>query len=159
MITGHLVGVEEVLSWLRATPETVDTGLARAITRLGIELQRRIQENELSGRSLAGRFGSLTSNVDLRIDQTADAVAATVSRDSGSPIGEKGFTGRSGLKDNLRHIKKAIGRPLLGKMFITQARNRQTALPESSFLRLALEEMTPSIHDEVEAALSEAVKG
>jgi hypothetical protein len=159
MITAHLVGVEEVLSWLRATPETINTGLARAITRLGIDLQRNIQENEITGRPLNGRFGLLNSNVDLSIDQTADGVAATVFRDSGSRTGEQGFTGRSGLKDNLRHIKKAFERPPLGKIVTAQARNRRAALPDSSFLRSALEEMTPSIRDEVEAALTEAVKG
>jgi hypothetical protein len=159
MITAHLVGVEEALSRLRAIPETADIGLARAITKLGIDLQRNIQQNEFTGRSLTGRFGSLSSNVDLSFDQTADGVAATVSRARRSRAGEQGFTGRSGLKDNLRHVKKRFERPALGKMVTAQARNRRTASPDSSFLRSALEEMTPSIRDEVEAALSEAVKG
>jgi hypothetical protein len=73
-------------------------------------------------------------------------------------MGEQGFTGRSGLKDNLRHVKKAFGRPPLGKMATAQVRNRRSALPENSFLRSALEEMTPAIREEVDAVLSEALK-
>ena len=159
MITAHLVGVEEVLSRLRAMPEIVDTGLARAITRLGIDLQRKIQENELTARPLTGRFGSLSSNVDLRIDETADGVAATVISGVGSCAREQGITGRSDLKNNLRHIKKTFGLLPSRKTVRAQARNRPMALPNSSFLYSALEEMTPSIRDEVEAALNEAVKG
>jgi hypothetical protein len=158
MITAHLVGVEEALSRLRAMPETADIGLARAITKLGIDLQRNIQENEFTGRSLTGRFGSLSSNADLSIDQTAHEVAATVSGGGRSPMREKGFTGRSGLKDNLRHLKRAFGRPPFEKMATAQVGDRRSALPESSFLRWTLEEMTPLIRDEVEAVLSEAVK-
>jgi hypothetical protein len=158
VITAHLIGVEQVLSWLRTTPETVDIGLARAITRLGIDLQRTLQENKFTGRPLTGRFGALSSNVELSIDQTAHGVAATVSAAGGSRVGEQGFIGGKGLKDNLRHVKKAFERPPLGKMATAQVRNRPSALPESSFLRSALEEMTPPIRDEVDAALSEALK-
>ena len=43
MITAHLVGDDAVLAWLRATPDLAASGLARAITTLGIELQRKIR--------------------------------------------------------------------------------------------------------------------
>ena len=51
MITARLVGDDAVLAWLRAAPDLAASGLARAITTLGIELQRKIQEGELTGQT------------------------------------------------------------------------------------------------------------
>jgi len=62
MITARLVGDDAVLAWLRAAPDLVASGLGRAITTLGIELQRKIQENKLTGQTLAARSGSLESS-------------------------------------------------------------------------------------------------
>ena len=79
MITARLVGDDAVLAWLRATPDLAASGLARAITTLGIELQRKIQEDELIGQTLAARSGSLGSSTSLQLDQSDDRIAATVS--------------------------------------------------------------------------------
>jgi len=35
---------------LRAIPDAINAGLARAIAKLGIDLQRKVQEDELSGK-------------------------------------------------------------------------------------------------------------
>src|SRR5207302_8340184 len=80
MITARLVGDEAVLAWLRATPDLAASGLARAITTLGIELQRKIQEGDPTGQSVAGRSGSL--GLSLQLDQSDDRIAATVSSSS-----------------------------------------------------------------------------
>jgi hypothetical protein len=82
MITARLVGDDAVLAWLRAAPDLVASGLARAITTLGIELQRNIQEIELTGQTLGARSGSLESSTSLQIDQSGDRIAATISSGS-----------------------------------------------------------------------------
>jgi membrane carboxypeptidase/penicillin-binding protein PbpC len=83
MITARLVGDDAVLAWLRAAPDLVASGLGRAITTLGIELQRKIQDNELTGQTLAARSGSLESSSNLQIDQSDNRIAATVSSGNG----------------------------------------------------------------------------
>jgi hypothetical protein len=155
VITARLVGDDAVLAWLRAAPDAVASGLARAIATLGIELQRKIQEDELANQTLTARSGSLSNS--LQIDQSGDRIAATVS--SGSNYNhphEYGF-GAAGVGASLRHVKKAFRRPISGKAMSLQSYHRRIDVPEPSFLQSALEDMDPVIRDEVEAALREAL--
>jgi len=55
MITARLVGDDAVLAWLRATPDVVASGLARAIAKLGFDLQAKIQASELTAQMLPDR--------------------------------------------------------------------------------------------------------
>src|SRR5438067_1217706 len=80
VISARLVGDDAVLAWLRATPDAIASGLARAIATLGIELQRKIQGGDPTGQSVAGRSGSL--GLSLQLDQSDDRIAATVSSSS-----------------------------------------------------------------------------
>ena len=82
MITAYLVGDQQLLERLSTLPDAVNSGLLRAITQLGIELQRDVQQNKLSGQVLRSRTGSLRSSIDLRIDQNGGAIAASVFSDS-----------------------------------------------------------------------------
>jgi hypothetical protein len=109
MITARLVGEDAVLAWLRAIPDLAASGLARAVTTLGIELQRRIQEAELSGRTLGARSGLLGSSTSLHLDQSDDRIAATLSSDSDYAHAH-GY-GAAGVGAKLRRITRAFGRP------------------------------------------------
>jgi hypothetical protein len=154
VITARLVGDDAVLAWLRAIPDTVASGLTRAITTLGIELQRKIQEDELANQTLAPRSGSLSNS--LQIDQSDDRIAATVSTGSYTHAHEYGF-GAADVGASLRHVKKAFRRPITRKVISLQSYHRRIEVPEPSFLHSALEDMDPAIRDEVEAALREAL--
>jgi hypothetical protein len=158
VITARLVGDDTTLAWLCANPDAIASGLARAITKLGIDLQRTIQEDELSGEILAVRSGSLKSSIDLQIDQSVDAVTATVSSDSAyAHPNEYGFSGMVDVRATLRRITEAFGRPISEKTVSIRAYRRRMDLPERSFMRSALEDMDPAIRDEVEATLLEAL--
>jgi len=160
MITAYLVGDREVSSWLRSIPDTVNTSLVPAITKLGVDLQRKIQEGAPGAQLLAARFRSLHSSIDLQIDQSADGVTATLLRDSGyARTGGYGSIGRVGVKNSLRQIKDTFRRPRSGKAVSVQSHSPKMDVPEHSFLRSALEEIEPAIREEVEAALNQAVKG
>jgi hypothetical protein len=157
VITARLVGDDAVLAWLRATPDLAASGLAGAIAQLGIELQSKIQENELTGQTLAAASGSLKSITSLQIDQSGDRIAATVSRDSeNSHAGEPGATGAVDVRANLRGITKAF-RSIPRKAINMRSHRRRIDVPARSFLRSALEDMDPAIRDGVEAALREAL--
>jgi hypothetical protein len=158
VITAYLVGDQRVLERLSALPDAVNSGLLRAITQLGIELQRDVQQNKLSGQVLRSRTGSLRSSIDLRIDQNGGAITASVFSDSRyAGAQEYGFAGTVSVRASLRRITEAFGRPIAGKTINVPGYDRRMDLPERSFLRSALEDMRPAIREEVEAALAEAV--
>lgn len=159
MITAYLIGDEELLARLRSIPDAINAGLARAITKLGIDLQRNVQQNELSGQTLNVRTGSLRASVDVEIAQSADTITARVFSDSPyAHVHEFGFSGAVSVKASLRRITEAFGRPISDTSIAVGTHSRRMFLPERSFLRSALEEMTPEIRDEVESALREALK-
>jgi len=58
---------------------------------------------------------------------------------------------------SLRRIREAFGRPIAEKTVNVRGYQRRMDLPERSFLRSALDDMGPTIRDEVQAALTEAV--
>jgi hypothetical protein len=151
VITAHLVGNDAVIAWLRATPDAAASGLARAITTLGIELQRKIQENKLTGQTLIA--GS--SSNSLQLDQSDDRIAATVSSDR-EYAHAHGY-GAVGVGAKLRRITKAFGRQRPRKAIKVRSDPRRIDAPKGSFLSSALEDMDPAIRAEVEAALREAL--
>jgi hypothetical protein len=158
VITAYLVGDAPLLERLRALPDAINSGLVRGLTQLGIELQRHVQEDKLSGQVLRSRTGSLRSSLSLEVDQSGGAVTASVFTDSQhARVQEYGFAGTVSVRASLRRIREAFGRPITEKTIAVRAYDRRMNLPERSFLRSALEDMAPAIRDEVEAALAEAV--
>jgi phage gpG-like protein len=130
-------------------PGRLRDGLARAVTRLGLELQKKVQNEKLTGQVLKVRTGSLRSSINTEISQTADRVAASV----GTNI-RYARPHEYGV-DHLWVIA-AKGRALrfeINGRVIFRKSVRHPPLPERSFLRSALREMQPAI----EAGLREAV--
>ena len=158
MITAYLVGDVQLLERLRALPGAINSGLLRGIAQLGIELQRHVQQDKLSGQVLRSRTGSLRSSVSLQVDQSGGAVTASVFTDSRyAGAQEYGFAGTVSVRASLRRIREAFGRPIAEKAISVRAYDRRMDLPERSFLRSALEDMGPAVREEVQAALTEAV--
>jgi hypothetical protein len=57
----------------------------------------------------------------------------------------------------LRQIKEAYGRPIAAKAVSVRGYSRRVDLPERSFLRSALDDMTPDISVGIKDALREAI--
>ena len=158
MISAYLVGDELLVERLRGISDAVNSGLARCITQLGIDLQRNVQQDKLSGQVLKSRTGALKSSIDYRVDQSARGATAEVfTALRYGAAQEYGFTGTVSVGASLRRIREAFGRPIAEKTISVRAYDRRMALPERSFLRSALDDMTPAIRDAVDAALAEAV--
>jgi hypothetical protein len=158
VISASLVGDQQALERLRALPEAVNSRLLGAINRLGIELQQDVKQDKLSGQVLTSRTGSLRSSIDFRIDQSGSTFTATVFTDSRyAAAQEYGFVGTVSVRASLRRIREAFGRPISEKTISVRAYDCRMNLPERSFLRSALKDMTPAIHDGVETALADAV--
>ena len=153
MISGRLVGDAAVLAWLRTTPDAVASGLGRAITRLGIELQDRVQGRQVTTRFPNSGIGSSQSYADLRIEIDSDRIAARVVIDSGIGAGH-----RLDVKGKLNRIKSGLSRPISKRgMTWTPSQPQRNDLSRQSFLGTALDEMDPAIRDEAEAALREVL--
>jgi hypothetical protein len=158
MISANLLGDEAALDRLRALPDAASAGLARAIAKLGIDLQSNVQQNKLSGQVLNVRSGALKSSIDVTIDQSGTGVTATVFTDLDyGDAQEYGFSGTVNVRASLRLIKEAFGRPIAAKTVSVGAHSRRMDLPERSFLRSALDDMRPDISAGVEDALREAI--
>ena len=158
MITAVLVGDEAMLARLRAMPDAANSNLARAIAKLGVELQRSVQQDKLSGQLLKVRSGSLRSSIGLRLDQAGTTISATVSTDLDyARAQEYGYSGTVNIRVSLRRIREAFGRPIAEKTISVRAYSRRMDLPEHSFLRSALDDMAPQIQSEIDEALRAAV--
>jgi hypothetical protein len=129
MIDAHIVGETQTLERLRALPDAVTSSLVRAITRLGIDLQRKVQQDKLGGQMLMDRTGTLQSSIDLRIDQSAGSVSATVFTNSKyARAQEYGFSGTVNVRASVRRIKKAFGRPIAERTISVRSHSRRMDL-------------------------------
>lgn len=157
MITARLIGEDRVLARLRALPVGINSGLVRAMTNLGLALQRKVRQEKLAGELLASRSGALSSSIDVRLEVGAAKVTMTVFSDSKyARVHEYGFAGTVSVSASLRRITKAFGRSIAERTIDVPAHTRRMNLPETAFLRTALAEMAPAIGDEVVSALREA---
>ena len=158
MISAHLVGDEQLLQRLLELHDAINAGLARCITQLGIDLQRNVQQDKLSGRVLKTRTGALKSSIDHRVEQSAWGASTNVFTELRyGAAQEYGFTGTVSVAASLRRIRQAFGRPVAEKTISVRAYDRRMTLPEHSFLRSALEDMTPAIGEAVNAAVAEVI--
>jgi phage gpG-like protein len=139
-------------------PEAARQGVARAVAQLGIDLQNNVQQNKLSGEVLRVRSGTLRQSIMLQTDQSGTAATATVwSNVDYAAAQEYGFSGTVSIRATLRQIKEAFGRPIAAKTVSVRPYGRRMDLPERSFLRSALGDMTPDISAGIEDALRTAI--
>ncbi len=158
MISADFRGDKPALDRLRALPDATNEGLARAVAKLGIDLQSRIRQDKLSGQVLKTHNGALKASIEMATERSATAVTATVSTDLDyAAAQEYGFSGTVSVRSSLRRIKEAFGRPIAAKTISVGAHSRRMKLPERSFLRSALDDMTPDISAGVNDALREAI--
>lgn len=158
MISANLVGDAAALDRLRAMRNAAGSGVARAIAKLGVDLQNNVQQNKLSGQVLQVRSGLLRQSIAAQIDQSNTMVSASVCTDLAyAAAQEYGFAGSVNVRASLRQIKEAFGRPIAAKSVSVGAHSRRMDLPQRSFLRSALDDMTPDISADIEDALREAL--
>ncbi|MGH7059696.1 MAG: hypothetical protein ACREFH_04850 [Stellaceae bacterium] len=157
MISALVVGADQARARIEAIPDAVTSGLARTIANLGIELRSRVQD-KLSGLSLEPRSGKLRSSIDLDLEAASATLTATVSTNLGyARAQEFGFEGVVSVRASLRRIREAFGRPVAEKIIAVRAYRRRLNSPARSFLGSALDDMTPEIAAEVDAAVRRAM--
>jgi phage gpG-like protein len=136
-------------------PGAVQSGIARAVTRLALELEVLVKR-KLSGAVLRVRTGVLRSSIHNRVDQTSTSVTASVGTNvSYAKFHEFGVPHPWEIRPR---AARALAFEIAGQT-IFAARVIHPPLPERSFLRSALREMEPRIRAELEAAVMQVTRG
>lgn len=159
MITGYVIGDAQVIARLKELPQKTQQSLTRAITKLAIELQSKVKQDKLSGQVLKRRTGTLSRSINREITETANAVTGQVGTNvEYAAYHEYGFHGTQQIKEHLRTIKQAFGRPIEPRSVTVAAHSRKVDYPAHSFLRSALHDMDATIRAGIADALHEAIK-
>jgi phage gpG-like protein len=145
-VVGSVQGLDRVAFALNlGIPQSVRATLRQAVDRLGLELQRRVKADYLSGSFQTGigragalnvQTGTLRRSINLKREDTSTTVAAFV--------GTNVVYGRAWELGNVPRF--GPGRTIIG---------RQAARP---FLRPAWEEMRPKVQAELTKAIGFALR-
>ncbi len=153
MLTVELVGDRELIVRLDALSDRLRSTLGRVATRLAIEFERNVKL-KLSGAVLNVRTGVLRASIRYQIQETAAGVAATV----GTNVAYARYH-EEGVPHSWE-IRPKSARALMfevGGATVFAQRVIHPPLPARSFLASTLEEMTPQIKADFEAAIRETV--
>jgi len=149
MITVEIRGVDQVVVNLKGLPEKIMTAAGESITRQLYKLVRKVKQEKLSGQVLGNPTGRLRRSIaaaSLLTDRSVEVGGIVGTNVKYAAVHEYGFSGTVTVRDHMRQIKKAFGRPLKSPHAIhVSAHGRRVNLPERSFLRSALREMADEI--------------
>jgi hypothetical protein len=156
MITAYLVGDQQLLEWLDTVPGAINSGLVRSITRLGIGLQRTLQQDNIAVRVPTSRSAPLMSKSDFRIEQSDGTITASICLDFHNAVRKGGLAGTTNVRTSLRRKREAFISPSAGKVIGAPAEDGVPGLAEPSFLRSALDNITSAVGDEIDTTLAQA---
>lgn len=161
-IRGEIKGDREVVADLRRFDAAARGEIQKGIGRITLKLLTRVKAQKLSGQALNVRTGRLRRSITQRIDASASEISGIVGTNvEYGAIHEYGFKGAVSVKQHLRLVKQAFGRPLKSPVWATVgAHSKNVSLPERSFLRSALADLKGSgvIEAEIDAAIARAIE-
>lgn len=129
------------------------------ITRLTIKLQGNVKENKLSGQVLKVKTGRLRRSINQKVenDEARGPVGTVGTNVSYARPHELGFSGDVQVRQHLRKIKEAWGKPLEEPIeIVVRAHLRRMDIPAKSFLASALADIQPEVKPAIIAAVEAA---
>lgn len=160
-ITGEIKGDREVVTALGRFDAAARGEIQKGVGRLALKLLNRVKAQKLSGQVLNVRTGRLRRSITQRVESSADEISGIVGTNVGyAAIHEYGFKGSVTVKQHLRQITQAFGRPLKSPVTATvRAHGKNVSLPARSFLRSALADMKNAgvIKAEIDDAIARAI--
>jgi hypothetical protein len=162
MLSAYLIGDAEVIRHLEGLPDRLRAELKVGIGRAALKLQREVVQQKLNGQVLKRRTGHLMNSVNQAVSESGTQIVGIVS--AGGPTvkyaraHEYGFSGTVTVKEHLRLQTMAFGRPMEPRQVTVKAHSMKMNLPERSFLRSALRDITAAgvIQTEIDGAISRA---
>jgi phage gpG-like protein len=159
VIETYVVGDREVVARLQRMGTRLPEEMKVGIERLTVKLQNKVKADKLSGQVLKVRTGRLRNSIARDVISEGPMVTGMVS----TPVvyarpHEFGFSGTVAVREHMRTIKQAFGRPIDPVEATVRAHSMKMNLPERSFLRSSLDEMEAAgtIRGEMEAAVERA---
>lgn len=154
MISFSVDGDAAVVRMLQAKVPALTAAVRSSVTRASIMLLAYVKANKLSGQVLHVRTGTLRRKVNYRVTESANTVTGSVGvKLAYAAAHEYGFDGTENVREHLRTIKQAFGRSIAPVTFTVHAHSRHMHLPERSFLRSSLRELTPEIQTMIRSAV------
>lgn len=161
-IRGEIKGDREVIADLRRFDAAARGEIQKGIGRIALKLMIRVKAQKLTGQVLNVRTGRLRRSITQRIEASASEISGIVGTNVDyAAIHEYGFKGAVSVKQHLRLVKQAFGRPLKSPVWATVgAHSKNVSMPERSFLRSALADLKGSgaIKAEIDAAITRAIE-
>jgi phage gpG-like protein len=159
MIDLQMIGADAIFARLDSLVPRLTAELQTSVGDLALRLTRMIQQDKLSGAVLQARSGQLQRSIRPVIESDGTTVTASISADVPYAAAQEfGFHGTVSVRQHLRRIKQAFGRPIAEKTITVRAHPMRMNLPERSFLRSALADLQASgaIQAEVTAGIGRA---
>lgn len=152
---------EAARRYLAGVHPQVRQRLVATIGRLTLQLLREVKAGKLSGQVLQVRSGRLRRSINQRlVQQDPWQIAGYV----GTNVcygrrHELGFTGSEPVRQHLRTLTQAWGRPLRTPRSVSvRSHSRRVSVPPRSFLRSALRDMAPDIRHALQAAVAQGLR-
>lgn len=159
MIAGRVEGADRVVVSLGAVGKDVRAEVAQSIGALTLRLAAR-SKMKLSDDVLHVRTGRLRRSITTNVTDDASGVRGEVGTNvEYARFQEFGFHGTQTVRQSLRNVTQAFGKPLKQKTtIVVREHTRKVDYPAHSFLRSALGEMSDEVTKELSAALGRAIK-
>jgi phage gpG-like protein len=158
MITVELIGKDQVVLRLSRMSAQIRASLLRAVSAEAIRVEARVKQ-KLTGAVLKERTHHLHDSIHHQIADDANGVTATVGTDVVyAAYHEYGFSGVEQVRQHLRRVIQAFGKPIAPVEATVRAHARHVHYPARSFLRSTLAEMEGDIRERLAAAVGQAVK-
>lgn len=141
----------------------VKVEVRRTITALTLKLQRMVQEDMLSGQRLNVQSGRLRGSLASKIEETGGVIEGIVSAGGAHVkyafIHEFGLSAAISIKEHLRHIKQAFGRPITPRDVLVKAHSRVVNFKERRFMRDSLDEIAKIVPKNIDKAIERGLNG
>lgn len=141
--------------------ERMLSAVHETIQRLTIKMQGHVKDKKLSGQVLnvGKRGGRLRRSINQKFNATGPSgpVGTVGTNVSYARVHELGFSGDVQVREHMRKIKEAWGKPLAEPIEIAvRAHTRAMNMPVRSFLRTALADIQPEVLPSITAAVERA---
>ena len=158
MFDVQITGTEEVKAKFAGGGTNVRQALREVIQSSVISMEASVKE-KLSGPVLRNRTGRLRNSVTSRVEDAGSQIIGTVGANTPyAAAHEYGFRQTVVVREHLREITEAFGRPLRFPVAVTvRSHDMDMNLSQRSYLRSTLAENAPGIVRLLRIAVKEAL--
>ena len=161
-ISVAFTGLDSVIVHLQAMGGEMRRSILRTVKKDSLRLETAVKEEKLTGQVLANRTSRLRSSIHSDVEATDTTVTGFVFANMGQAayarFWEYGFTGAEQVREHLRHMTVAFGRPVATpRDVMVKAHTRQVDQPARSYLRSTLTEAEAAIRKAIENAAKESL--